>query len=53
MVGMVQVSHMPPLPLPMFFNILACLIANIRHAASLPRPSYHVSVVPGMLDDPA
>ena len=37
----------------MFFDILACFIVNVRHAASLFRPLYHVSVVPGMLDGPA
>jgi len=40
-----------PFPPPMFFDILACLIVNVRHATSHPRPIYYVSEVPGVLED--
>jgi hypothetical protein len=40
-----------PFPPLMFFDFLACLIVNIRHATSRPRPLYYVSGTPGVLED--
>ena len=40
-----------PFPPLMFFDFLACLIVNIRHATSRLRPLYYVSGTPGVLED--
>ena len=44
-------SYTPSLP-SMFFDFVACPRSILWHAASLSRPLYYVSVVPGMLDGP-
>ncbi|KIM71048.1 hypothetical protein PILCRDRAFT_830560 [Piloderma croceum F 1598] len=45
-------SYAPP-PSPMFFDFLACLIVNVGHATSRPRPLYYISAVTDVLEDSA